>query len=184
MALINRKTIHDDVDSLCTHLDLDPATYHHFSNDAAPLGTASPIQEGDNAVADEAVLPVEAPARPVESIRSKLYALSPLNAHVSAPPAATRWPSLRGLGGSLAKSSGMSTNPVATFHPVGVGLTTVLATTAKALGMMGQRVLVADDSPRSTLPLFFGACDLLKGNNSLIVSHGVPTYLLLRDSGP
>jgi hypothetical protein len=48
--------------------------------------------------------------------------------------------------------------------------------------MTGQRVLVADDSPRSTLPFFFGARDLLKGTNSLIVSNGVPTYLLLRDS--
>ncbi|HEY1948372.1 MAG TPA: cellulose synthase operon protein YhjQ/BcsQ [Bryobacteraceae bacterium] len=177
MAL-NRNTIDDDVDSLCTHLGLDPAAYHHFSNDAAPLGTASPIHDADQPVAGKAALPVEAPA-PSAALTSNETAIS----NNAPTPPATRWPSLRGLGGSLVKSSEITTNPVA-FHPVGggVGLTTVLATTAKALGMMGKRVLVADDSPRSTLPFFFGARDLLKGNNSLIVSNGIPTYLLLRDS--
>jgi cellulose biosynthesis protein BcsQ len=250
MAL-NRKTIPDDIDSLCTHLGLDPAAYHHFSNDAAPLGTASPVHPAENAMLDKAVLPNAAPVRspeaqsplssgiteaqkappaapagpaqahpepvvlqssvpallPVDAkrlpsnalpravadIRGKLHVLGSLSANLSTVPTpaspinpthppATRWPSLRGIGGSLAKSAGLNASPVA-FHGVGggVGLTTVLATTAKALAMLGQRVLVADDSPRSTLPYFFGAHDLLGGSNSLIVSDGVPTYLLLRD---
>jgi cellulose biosynthesis protein BcsQ len=178
MAL-NRDTIDDDIDSLCTHLGLDPTAYYHFSNDAAPLRTASPVHEADQPVAGEAVLPIEAPA----TSAALSFSETVISNNAPTPLPATRWPSLRRLGESLVKSSEMSTNPVA-FHPVGggVGLTTVLATTAKALGMMGQRVLVADDSPRSTLPYFFGARDLLKGNNSLIVSNGAPTYLLLRDS--
>jgi cellulose biosynthesis protein BcsQ len=182
MAL-NRKPIDDDIDSLCTHLGLDPATYHHFSNDAAPLGTAPPIHEADNRVAHEAVLLLERPPVPTVTSEVPSFSETAVSNDALTRPVATRWPSLRGLGGSLAKSSGLNTSPVA-FHPVGggVGLTTILATTAKALGMMGQRVLVADDSPHSPLPFSFGARDLLNGTNSLIVSNGVPTYLLLRDS--
>jgi cellulose biosynthesis protein BcsQ len=250
MAL-TRKKIDDDIDSLCSHLGLDPTSYHHFSNYTAPLGTASPIHEVDTPAKDDnAVLPINVPppqsasnlhepsghhtketnpiaigdesqrsiqpfssepappadstfsnanisdntlAGSVESARSKLHVFNRLGINISAPsitassvnstPQATRWPSLRGLGGSFAKNSTIRTNPTA-FYSVGggVGLTTVLATTAKALGMIGQRVLVADDSPHRTLPLFFGAPELLNGINSLIVSDGVPTYLLLRDS--
>jgi cellulose biosynthesis protein BcsQ len=253
MAL-NRKTIPDDIDSLCTHLGLDPTTYHHFSKDAASLSAAPPVHRAENALVDKALLPLDtlpaaaeskspaypgigiteaqkanpaapagivqafpeaialqpavpaaspadakhipnnALARPVADIRSNLHILSPLNANLSTAAAVgsagnpalhtpSRWPSLRGIGANLAKNSGLNASPVG-FHAVGggVGLTTVLATTAKALGMLGQRVLVADDSPRSTLPYFFGAHDLLDGSNSLIVTDGVPTYLVLRDT--
>src|ERR1700722_9606574 len=108
MAL-NRNMIDDDIDSLCTHLGLDPAAYHHFSNDAAPLGTASPIHEADQPVAGEAVLPVEAPATAAALSFSKTV----ISNNAPTPSPATRWPSLRGIGGRLVKSSELSTNPVA-----------------------------------------------------------------------